>query len=47
MIRSEIKNNIIKFKMLLTTKKRLQTEEFDLFLALYKVRCTLVWRTGA
>lgn len=33
--------------MLLTTKKRLQTEEFDLFLALYKVGCTLVWRTGA
>lgn len=32
--------------ILLTTEKRLQTKEFDLPLALYKIWCSWIWGTG-
>lgn len=37
----------IKVIFLLTTEKRLQTKQFDLFLTLYKIWCSLIWSTGA
>lgn len=43
----EVQTVQIKVITVLTTKKRLQAKQFDLFLALYKIWLSLVWSTGA